>query len=85
MKMELTTRLDLETALNALEDKLPQLVADNPDPNAFWHAFCEVTDSIEAAVSDKEDLLSSRADIQRCSAGTGSRSRKCPVNWRPPT
>lgn len=38
---------ELTTLLDALEDQLPAMVEDNPDPSDFWMAFAGPADLIE--------------------------------------
>lgn len=46
----------LIAALDALEQQLPQLMLDYPDPAEFWPAFSELSDPIEERTVNGADL-----------------------------
>lgn len=53
---------DLESRLVALEQSLPQLIADTPDPADFWPAFAGEADVIEDMAGDHCPEVSRRID-----------------------
>ena len=53
---------DLATRLTALEQSLPQLIADHPDPADFWPAFAGEADVIEDMAGDHCPEVSQRID-----------------------
>lgn len=53
---------DLESRLVALEQSLPQLIADHPDPADFWPAFAGEADVIEDMAGDHSQAVSRRID-----------------------
>lgn len=49
------TRAELAHLLDALEQALPALVSDHPDPADFWPAFAGQADVIEDAAGSGDD------------------------------
>lgn len=56
----MTTQAELVQQLDALQARLPAMIADNPDDGDFWMEFAGVADTIEPAEPELTDLFHQR-------------------------
>lgn len=59
----MTTRADLQKALNRIEAYLPGLLDAHPEPSEFWPAFAGEADALlEDAPSEHHDWVAERLE-----------------------
>ena len=65
------TRAELAALLDALEQAMPAMVSDHPDPADFWPAFAGQADGIEDAAGSGEDAVYVQGRIETILANFG--------------